>query len=177
MRAARNSDRSQVVRIGSGPGLDPPDCSGSRGSMPVQIAPNSFCQMQTSKTRVRAAGNSDRAPRSHVTGCQASKTAFRSRCARPGGSEAFCPNIQPRAHARLTGLTTRLDARNASEMQPCWLDKTAYVSVKLFFTLPGAYARCALFRHLWWPRSPNQVLTHAARGAREGLWLEQVAAR
>ena len=41
--------------------------------------------------------------------CQASKTAFRSRCARPGGtlhvSEAFCPNIQPRAHARLTGLT------------------------------------------------------------------------
>ena len=42
-------------------------------------------------------------------GCQASKTAFRSRCARPGGtlhSEAFCPNIQPRAHARLTGLTS-----------------------------------------------------------------------
>ena len=37
--------------------------------------------------------------------CQASKTAFRSRCARPG--EAFCPNIQPRAHARLTGLTRR----------------------------------------------------------------------
>ena len=33
-------------------------------------------------------------------GCQASKTAFR-------GSEAFCPNIQPRAHARLTGLTRK----------------------------------------------------------------------
>ena len=28
---------------------------------------------------------------------------FDKRCARPG--EAFCPNIQPRAHARLTGLT------------------------------------------------------------------------
>ena len=45
--------------------------------------------------------------------CHASKTAFRSYCARPDGtlhtcvSEAFCPNFQPRAHARLTGLTTR----------------------------------------------------------------------
>ena len=39
-------------------------------------------------------------------GCQASKTAFRSHCARPDGSEASCPNFQPRAHAGLTGLTT-----------------------------------------------------------------------
>ena len=52
-----------------------------------------------------------RRARSTCLACQASKTAFRSRCARPGGtlqtcvSEAFCPNIQPRAHARLTGLT------------------------------------------------------------------------
>ena len=40
--------------------------------------------------------------------CQASKTAFRSHCARPdvcAVGEVFCPNIQPRAHARLTGLT------------------------------------------------------------------------
>ena len=43
--------------------------------------------------------------------CQASKTAFRSHCARPDGtlhtcvSEASCPNFQPRAHAGLTGLT------------------------------------------------------------------------
>ena len=35
-----------------------------------------------------------------VKACPASKTAFRSR---PGGIS--CPNIQPRAHARLTGLT------------------------------------------------------------------------
>ena len=45
-------------------------------------------------------------PRAHES-CQASKTAFRSRCARPGGtlhtcvSEAFCPNIHyPAARAR-----------------------------------------------------------------------------
>ena len=37
--------------------------------------------------------------------CQASKTAFRSHCARPRVSEASCPNFEPRAHARLTGLT------------------------------------------------------------------------
>ena len=47
-------------------------------------------------------------------GCQASKTAFRSHCARPDGtlhtycvSEASCPNFQPRAHAGLTGLTMK----------------------------------------------------------------------
>ena len=34
--------------------------------------------------------------------CQASKTAFRSHCARPTVSEASCPNFEPRAHARLT---------------------------------------------------------------------------
>ena len=43
--------------------------------------------------------------------CQASKTAFRSHCARPTGrymcvSEASCPNFEPRANARLTGLTS-----------------------------------------------------------------------
>ena len=49
-------------------------------------------------------GGSYRLVHGIIKHCQASKTAFRSRCARPG--EAFCPNIQPRAHARLTGLTT-----------------------------------------------------------------------
>ena len=45
-------------------------------------------------------------------GCQASKPAFRSHCVRPTAngtlhvSEASCPNFEPRAHARLTGLTT-----------------------------------------------------------------------
>ena len=51
--------------------------------------------------------------------CQASKTAFRSHCARPTGrygaprcvSEASCPNFEPRAHARLTGLTTQCQAK------------------------------------------------------------------
>ena len=48
-------------------------------------------------------------------GCQASKTAFRSHCARPTGrytcvSEASCPNFEPRAHARLTGLTSEAAA-------------------------------------------------------------------
>ena len=42
--------------------------------------------------------------------CQASKTAFRSHCARPDRtlhtSEAFCPNFQFLPHARLTGLTS-----------------------------------------------------------------------
>ena len=42
--------------------------------------------------------------------CQASKPVFRSHCACPTGrycvSEASCPNFEPRAHARLTGLTT-----------------------------------------------------------------------
>ena len=49
--------------------------------------------------------------------CQASKTAFRSHCARPDGtlhvscvSEALCPNFQPRAHAGLTGLTRMIIA-------------------------------------------------------------------
>ena len=51
--------------------------------------------------------------------CQASKTAFRSHCARAlirdatyelHASEAPCPNVQPRAHARLTGLTKRVTA-------------------------------------------------------------------
>ena len=37
--------------------------------------------------------------------CQASKTAFRSRC----------PNIQPRAHARLTGLTNMKQVRKEME--------------------------------------------------------------
>ena len=65
-------------------------------------------------------------------GCQASKTAFRSHCARTARAlrdatyavraiYAPCPNVQPRAH------------------------------------------------------SPNQVLTHAARGAREGPWSGQRA--
>ena len=45
--------------------------------------------------------------------CQASKTAFCSHCARPT-SEASCPNFEPRAHARLTGLTTSFSAQRAA---------------------------------------------------------------
>ena len=45
---------------------------------------------------------------------QASKTAFRSHCARPTCvSEASCPNFEPRAHARFTGLTKGGKAPNA----------------------------------------------------------------
>ena len=36
-------------------------------------------------------------------------------------SEAFCPNIQPRAHARLTGLTT-LRATAVDGLKACRLD-------------------------------------------------------
>ena len=59
-----------------------------------------------------------------VTPCQASKTAFRSRCARPGGTrhvsdQAFCPNIQPRAHARLTGLTRQPHASLPGDPRLC----------------------------------------------------------
>ena len=56
---------------------------------------------------------------STIIGCQASKTAFRSHCARPTGrcaSEAPCPNVQPRAHARLTGLTTLLGIGKVSNL-------------------------------------------------------------
>ena len=60
-------------------------------------------------------------------------------------SEAFCPNIQPRAHARLTGLTTRQGAHSASEMQSCLLDNVypTKCRVRLFaqslalFSLPN----------------------------------------
>ena len=61
--------------------------------------------------------------------CQDSKTAFRSHCARPDGTlhtvcvrEAFCPNVQPHAHARphagLTGLTSVRAAGNLNRA-PC----------------------------------------------------------
>ena len=57
---------------------------------------------QTSKTRVRAAGNSDRTPRSHA-------------------------HMTPRSHHRTprSHVASRQGARSASEMQSCWLDKRA----------------------------------------------------
>ena len=68
--------------------------------------------------------------------CQASKTAFRSRCARPGGtlhtcvSEAFCPNIQPRAHARLTGLTKTSVTPNVGGSHPITSASRALVGAR-----------------------------------------------
>ena len=67
----------------------------------AHLARRSLARCREAQPRARSARRSSEA-------CQASKTAFRSRYARPDGTlrEAFCPNIQPRAHARLTGLTT-----------------------------------------------------------------------
>ena len=66
-----------------------------------------FDLCQTSMTHMshaRAARNLDRTPRLGLSSQQdCISLALRAPWL---GSEAFCPNIQPRAHARLTGLTT-----------------------------------------------------------------------
>ena len=92
-------------------------------------------------------------------------------------SETFCPNIQPRAHARLTGLTIPnlnlkfqavfvMGPRSAIkqpnpgsgrwlqvEVEIVWIHKSPNVLTRCLV----AYARCVRSRC----------------GAREGLWLEQ----
>ena len=90
-------------------------------------------------------------------------------------------------HARMARRYSDQSPSPASEMQSCWLDKA---------TRDVARAACVstwLGEARRAQHSPNQVLTHAARaaaeqlnfqppalvaarGAREGLWLEQRAA-
>ena len=92
---------------------------------------------------------------------KASKTAFRSHCARPTerdmcerGVRASCPNFrEPRAHARLTGLTSH---RFADVRRPCQTFLAccceAYNCARAAQDLDGHLAHCVA--------SLSHVVTH-----------------
>ena len=64
-------------------------------------------------------------------------------------SEAFCPNIQPRAQARLTGLTSGSGITATNQMK--WA--RAETGVHLTRCLRTLRARLQSSGHLWWPRA------------------------
>ena len=89
----------------------------ARSHLSLKLAkPVYLCARGSKFGRSPRTGRVQREPQGYA--CQASKTAFRSRCARPDGT--FCPNIQPRAHARLTGLT-RLCRLNNIKARRAWM--------------------------------------------------------
>ena len=102
-------------------------------------------------------------------------------------SEASCPNFQPRAHAGLTGLTSRGDT--ITRPDPRAARSLRFSPLLLFARTVDGYHPSKPWQpllslhnpvaRLWHNPHPNpnpnpfQPPLVAARGGREGLWLEQ----